>query len=135
MSSTLQFELTSPDKVALAKPVAMVNVPGPTGMVGILPGHAPMVTTIAPGVVEVYANDEHTITERVFVTGGYCDVTTDSCSLLADQILSLSEIDKKAAQAEVNDLIKQRGELGPDDNGEKIEEKLAIAMAKMNIGA
>lgn len=133
--STLQFELTSPDKVALAKAVALVNVPGPNGMFGVLPGHAPMVTTIAPGIVEVYANDEHTVTERVFVTGGYCEVTTERCSLLADEILSLSELDKKAVQNEINELIKQRGELGPEDEGEKIEEKLAIAMAKLQVVA
>lgn len=135
MSSKLQFELTSPDKLALAKPVAMVGVPGPSGMYGVMPGHAPMVTTVAPGVVEIYGDNDHTVTERIFVTGGYCEVTTEGCSILADDILSLSALDKKAATAELTALTKKYDEATTGEDRDRVQVEIDIARAKIQYAA
>jgi F-type H+-transporting ATPase subunit epsilon len=131
----LQFELTAPEQKAFDKPVAMVTVPSSAGIYSVLIGHAPMVTDVAPGVVEIYENDQTTVSSRLFVTGGYCEVTTTRCSLMADEILDLATFDKYAIESEIAALIKARGELGPEESEDEIEAKLAIEMTKLQVVA
>ena len=131
MTTQLQFELTSPQKTAFDKPVAMVTVPASQGAYSVLIGHTPMVTDVSAGMVEIYENDDATISERIFVTGGYCEVTTDRCSLMADDILDVETFDLVTIEAEIAALIKARGELGPDDSDAEIEASLVIENAKM----
>lgn len=131
MASTFEFELTSPDKIVLSKPVVMVAVPGPDGMYGILAGHAPMVTTLAAGIVEVYAKDEQTPSERLFVTGGYCEVTTSSCAILANDILPIASLDKKTLQSELAALQKRRDVCSEEEEIAETEASLAITSAKL----
>lgn len=133
MTNHLQFELTSPQKTAFDKPVAMVTVPASQGVYSVLVGHAPMVTDVTAGLVEVYENDDATISQRIFVTGGYCEVTTTRCSLMADDILDVASFDKKLIEKEIENLIKARGELGPDDSDAEIEAKLVIETAKLQV--
>jgi F-type H+-transporting ATPase subunit epsilon len=131
MSNKLQFELTSPQKTAFNKPVAMVTVPASQGAYSVLIGHAPMVTDVAPGVVEIYENGEDKVSERVFVTGGYCEVTTTRCSLMADDILDMATFKRAEIEDAIEALIKTRGELGPEDSDAEIEASLAIEQAKL----
>lgn len=130
MASHLHLELTSPQKVAFNKPVAMVTVPASQGAYSVLPGHAPMITDVAPGLVEVYEEDGSRISSRLFVTGGYCEVTTERCSVMADEILDPQSFVHATVQKEIDDLIQARCDLGPEDSDTEIEAKLAIAMAK-----
>ena len=55
MADKVQFELVSPEKLLLSEPVEMVVVPGVEGDFGVLPGHAPLVSTVRPGVIAVFA--------------------------------------------------------------------------------
>ena len=77
MAETLQFELVSPEKLLFSKPVAMVTVPGGEGEYGVLPGHAPMITTVKPGVIEVFA-EEVAVGERIFVAGGFAEIDANA---------------------------------------------------------
>ncbi|HBM90899.1 MAG TPA: ATP synthase F1 subunit epsilon [Rhodospirillaceae bacterium] len=136
MTGSFQFELTSPQKLAFDKPVAMVTVPSSEGAYSVLVGHAPMVTDVAAGIVEVYENDAQKVSERFFVTGGFCEVTTTSCSLMADDILALDSLDRGSIEAQIEELTTLRDELGNkgEDNA-PVEAKLAIEMAKLEAAA
>ncbi|HAX92268.1 MAG TPA: ATP synthase F1 subunit epsilon [Rhodospirillaceae bacterium] len=123
MANAMQFELASPLKQVYKKPVAMVTVPGSEGSYGVLAGHAPMATGIAAGVLEVYENDQNTVTDRWFVIGGFCEVTTDRCTVMADQIIAIKDLNRDAIEAEIKSLS--------GDNDEAAAEKLAIAQAKL----
>jgi len=101
MADKLQFELVSPEKLLLSEAVAMVVVPGGEGNFGVLPGHALLISTVRPGVIDVYADEQTTITERIFVSGGFAEVTPERCTVLADEAVpmaSLSRGDLEATQ-------------------------------------
>ena len=80
MADKLQFELVSPEKLLLSEPVGMVIVPGTEGNFGVLPGHAPLISTIRPGTIDIYENRQ--IIRRIFITGGIAEVFTGSPGVL-----------------------------------------------------
>ena len=65
MADKVEFELVSPEKLLTSQPVDMVVVPGSEGDFGVLAGHSPMISTVRPGVIDVYEGDR--IVDRVFV--------------------------------------------------------------------
>src|SRR6201991_2908308 len=69
----VSFRLVMPERELLATEADMVVVPGSEGDFGVLPGHAPLVSTVRPGVIEVYENGVGT--ERIFVAGGFAEGT------------------------------------------------------------
>ncbi|MBU0724351.1 MAG: F0F1 ATP synthase subunit epsilon [Alphaproteobacteria bacterium] len=104
MAETTNFELVSPEKLLVSQPVEMVVVPGTEGYFGVLPRHAPFISTLIPGVIQIYEGGQ--IKERIFVAGGFAEVTEDRCTVLADEAVPLDEIDR----AEVEQRIKTQKE-------------------------
>ena len=98
MADKVQFELVSPEKLLLSEAVDMVVVPGSEGNFGVLPGHSLLISTVRPGVIDVYDGAE--IGERIFVSGGFAEVTPERCTVLADEAMPLSALD--AATIETN---------------------------------
>ncbi|GBR73364.1 ATP synthase F1 subunit epsilon [Acidiphilium acidophilum] len=92
---TIALEIISPERLLLARPVSMVVIPGTDGDLGILPEHAKLITSLRGGLIDLYEDDE--IIDRFFVTGGFAEVTEDRCTVLADQIVKLSELDAQVA--------------------------------------
>ena len=101
MAETTLFELVSPERLIMSKDVTMVVVPGSEGLFGVLPRHTSMLSALAPGVVDVY--EEEVITERLFVVNGFAEVTADRCTVLAEDVIPIED-------------------LNPDELEEKIEE-------------
>ena len=106
MAETTLFELVSPERLIMSKDVSMVVVPGSEGLFGVLPRHTSMLSALAPGVVDIY--EEEVITERLFVVNGFAEVTADRCTVLAEDVIPIEE-------------------LNPDEVEEKIEEMRADA--------
>src|SRR5881275_2757157 len=67
MPDLVQFELVSPERLILSTEVEMVVVPGTEGNFGVLPGHAPLISTIRPGTIDIYENQA--VARRIFVVG------------------------------------------------------------------
>src|ERR1700724_1651270 len=109
MPTQFLFELVSPEKLLLSQQVALVTVPGGEGNYGVLPGHAPMITTVRPGVIDVYAEGTTAISERIFVAGGFAEVTTERCTVLAEQAVPVAELDRAQLEQEAKDLTKDVG--------------------------
>jgi F-type H+-transporting ATPase subunit epsilon len=65
----------------------------------VLPGHAPLISTIRPGVIEVYAGG--TVQRRLFVPGGIAEVTPERCTVLADAAMSPDALDRGALELEL----------------------------------
>jgi F-type H+-transporting ATPase subunit epsilon len=80
----IALEILSPEKRLLARDVDMVVIPGTEGDLGILPGHAPLITGLRAGHIDLYQGQK--ITDRFEVTGGYAEVTPTHCAVLADAI-------------------------------------------------
>ncbi|MBV8889226.1 MAG: ATP synthase F1 subunit epsilon [Alphaproteobacteria bacterium] len=95
----VQFELVSPERLVLSEMVEMVVVPGVEGNFGVLPGHAPLISMIRPGMIDVY--EGRTVTRRIFIVGGIAEVTPERCTVLADEALAPEALDRAAIEAEL----------------------------------
>jgi len=93
MADLLHFELVSPEKLLRSGEVYMVVVPGTEGDFGVLPGHAPLVSTIRPGAIEVYPTGMNDRPERIFIDGGFAEVGPQGLTILAESATPVTEID------------------------------------------
>ena len=99
MSDTVVFELVSPERLLMSEPVEMVVVPGVEGDFGVLPGHAPFISTVRTGVSSIW--HEGSVARRIFVAGGCAEGNPESCTVLAEEAISLEEADPQAAEARI----------------------------------
>jgi F-type H+-transporting ATPase subunit epsilon len=142
MADKLQFELVSPEKLLLAEQVGMVIVPGSEGNFGVLPGHALFISTVRPGIIDVY--EDKTVTERIFVAGGFAEVTPERCTVLADEAVPLASLDRGAIEAQaktlesnvagLRDQLQRLSGTERDDAARQLraaERQLAVAAAKL----
>ncbi len=104
MAEKLQFELVSPERLLLSEAVAMVVVPGGEGNFGVLPGHSLLISTVRPGVIDVYADEQTAVTERIFVSGGFAEVTPERCTVLADEALPIASLDRAEIEGQQKTL-------------------------------
>lgn len=97
--ATFDLELVSPEKLLLSRPVEMAIIPAAEGEMGVLPGMAPMIVALKGGVIRVQENGA--ITERLFVMGGFAEITPTRVTVLADEATPLTELSRSAAQGRV----------------------------------
>jgi F-type H+-transporting ATPase subunit epsilon len=92
MAEAFQFELVSPERLLVSEKVESVVIPGSEGEMTVMAHHAPVMTTIKPGVVTV--NLVGGETERYVVFGGFADILPGGCTLLAESATSVRNIDR-----------------------------------------
>ena len=90
MADPFKFELVSPERLLLSAQVEQVVVPGSEGYFTVLKGHAPFMSTLRPGVVEVAKGNTR---DRIFVRGGFADVNGAGLTILAEQAIPMAEVD------------------------------------------
>lgn len=88
--AAFHFELVSPERLIFSGEVEQVVVPGSEGQFTVLSGHSPMMSMLRPGVVEVAGRD---LSERLFVRGGFADISPTGLTILAEQAIPLAELD------------------------------------------
>ncbi|MCH9012901.1 MAG: F0F1 ATP synthase subunit epsilon [Proteobacteria bacterium] len=120
----VEFELVTPERLVISRGVDMVVVPGTEGDFGVLPGHTPMVSTVRPGVVNVYQGNE--IVERMFVAGGFAEVTAARCTVLADRAVAVDELDRAAAEQTLKDAREDLADAKTDDERREADKQIAI---------
>ncbi|MEO1252324.1 MAG: F0F1 ATP synthase subunit epsilon [Pseudomonadota bacterium] len=90
MADKLQFNLVSPERELMSREVDEVDIPGTEGWIGVLANHAPMMTTLAPGMVRIKdGNDE----SRIFVRGGFAEISPAGLTVLAEEAMPAKELD------------------------------------------
>ena len=99
MAERLQFELVTPERLLLSEMVEMVVIPGTEGNFGVLPGHAPLISTIRPGMIDIY--EGQTVTRQIFVVSGIAEVTPERCTVLADEAVSPDTLDRGAIETDL----------------------------------
>ena len=129
MAETTEFELVSPERLLLSRPVTMVIMPGSEGYFGAQPGHAPFIATLRPGVIDVYEGDR--IADRIFVAGGVAEVTEERCTVLAEDAVAVGSIDRAKVEQEVRDLSEDVADAKDDGERRSVEARLAVAQAKL----
>ncbi|HWL83461.1 MAG TPA: ATP synthase F1 subunit epsilon [Roseomonas sp.] len=99
--ATFDLELVSPEKLILSRPVEMVIIPAAEGEMGVLPGQAPMIVALKGGVIRVQENGS--ITERLFVMGGFAEITPSRVTVLADEATPVAQLSRAAAASRVQE--------------------------------
>ena len=79
----VELEIVSPERLLLSRAVDMVVIPAAEGELGVLPQHSPMIVLLRGGVIRLY--DGAQVTERLFVSGGFAEVTPTRVTVLADE--------------------------------------------------
>lgn len=102
MAEKLHFELVSPEKLLKSADVDMVVVPGTEGDFGVLPEHAPIVSTLRTGIIEVHDGADNI--EKLLVVGGFAEVNPAGLTILAEIAEPLSEVDQSQYEARLKDL-------------------------------
>ena len=92
MAEKLHFELVSPEKLLKSADVDMVVVPGTEGDFGVLPKHAPLVSTLRTGIIEVHNDSE---AEKLLVVGGFAEVNSEGLIILAEIARPLAGVDRE----------------------------------------
>lgn len=127
----VEFELVTAEQLLLSKAVDMVVVPGVEGDFGVLPRHAPMISTIRPGVVKVYENGS--VTDSVFIGGGFAEVTPERCTVLADEAVAVEDIDRSRAERRLSEARDDAADAKTDAERKAAEREIAIAEAMLRV--
>ena len=105
MNNKINFDFVSPEDSIVSSEVEMVLIPGIEGDAGILPNHSPFMTTLRQGIVEVTFEEGNV--KRYLVEGGFADINQDKMTILAENILNLSDSDNNTLKTEI-DIINDR---------------------------
>lgn len=125
----VDFELVSPERLLASKAVDMVVVPGGDGDFGVLPGHAPLLSTVRAGVILVY--DGREVSDRIFVAGGFAEVTRERCTVLAEVAMPVSEIDTGRTEQDLRDAQEDVASATSDHERDVANRRADVAQAKL----
>jgi F-type H+-transporting ATPase subunit epsilon len=90
MADKITFDLVSPERLLLSKAVDMVTVPGTEGYMGVMAGHASLVSTLRAGMIDMLDNGQDT---RFFIRGGFAEISATKITVLAEEAIPMSELD------------------------------------------
>lgn len=122
MADKLHFELVSPERLLLSEAVDMVTVPGKEGDFGVLAGHAPVMATLRPGVINV--DDAGKPQVRIFVRGGFAEVTPKGLTILAEKAIPVAELDEARLDQEIANAQEDVGDAKSDETRRVAQETL-----------
>lgn len=115
MAETLSFSLVSPASEMFSGEVDHVIAPGAEGEFGVLPNHAPFMTTLKNGVVRILRSGAEDI--RVFVRGGFADVTPAGLTILAEEAVDLGTVEPADIDKDIEETRLELKSRGADDPG------------------
>jgi F-type H+-transporting ATPase subunit epsilon len=129
MADQVHFELVSPERLELSTEVEMVVVPGAEGDFGVLPGHMPLISTIRPGVIYVFRDGK--VSERIFVEGGFAEVTPETCTVLAEHAKAVGDLDAGKVAQQAQDAKEDAEDAKDEHAREQAAKILTIAEARL----
>jgi len=124
MAEKLHFALVSPERELFNGEVDHVVVPGSEGEFGVLPNHAPVMSVIKPGALRIIDGGAE---RRIFVNGGFADVTPEGLTVLAEEAVDLSDIDA----AQIEQQLKNASEDLRDANSDAKRESAQRSLARL----
>jgi F-type H+-transporting ATPase subunit epsilon len=119
--ATFHFDLVSPEKLLFSGEVTQVDVPGTEGDFGVLAGHAPIVTTLRPGILVIYRDGGEL---RVVVNGGFAEVGPTGLTVLADMAVPQDEFDVTVLAGVIKDTEEDAAGATDDWRRDKLSHKL-----------
>ena len=121
MAQTFHLSVVAPDKSVVEDTVTSLIAPGAEGYFGVMAGHAPLIASLRPGVMEYV--DSGSTRHFVFMSGGFAEVNGSSVTILADEAQPAEEIDVKRAEMLLEDSRRVlRGEMSDQTTEEALDE-------------
>ena len=122
MAAAYKFELVSPERLLVSETVESVVIPGTEGEMTVMADHAPVMTTVKPGIVVVkpVSGPE----QKFVVFGGFADILPDVCTLLAEAALPAAEVSKDDLSRRIEAAKAELADVKSDDDRTKAEEFL-----------
>ena len=96
-----ELEIVTPDRILLSRAVAMVVIPAAEGEMGVLPGHAPAIVLLRGGTIRLY--DGARVTDQFFVSGGFAEIASQRCTVLATEVIPVAEVSRSTAERRLAD--------------------------------
>jgi F-type H+-transporting ATPase subunit epsilon len=128
MAGTFKFELVSPERVLLSVDAEQVVVPGADGEFAVLPGHAPVIATLRPGVLDVTAGGSK---RRLFVKSGFAEVDPARLTVLAEKAYDLDELSPSVIAEELK-LAEAELAGAKDDNAKMMADTLVSELKRLS---
>jgi F-type H+-transporting ATPase subunit epsilon len=123
MAESFKFELVSPERLLVSADVESVVIPGMEGEMTVMARHAPVMTTIQPGVVTV--KPVSGAEERYVVFGGFADILPEVCTLLAESAVSVADIDRDDIARRIQEAREDVDDAKDDETRTRAEQYLA----------
>jgi F-type H+-transporting ATPase subunit epsilon len=121
----VNLEIVSPEKLLLSRPVDMVVIPASEGDMGVLEGHSPAIVMLRGGVIALYEGEQ--ITDQMYVAGGFAEVTPERCTVLANEVMPVAELDRAEGERR---LAEADAVLAEIDASDVVAEELALERAQ-----
>ncbi len=121
MADSFQLEIVTPEKLVVRDNAEEVQIPGKNGYIGVLPGHAPLITELGSGEISYRSNGQ---LHRFSMAWGFAEVLPDKVTVLAETVERADEIDvtrAKQSLTKAEDLLKAA----------QSEEEVSVATAKV----
>jgi len=132
MPDTFQLEIVTPEKLVVKAAAKEVQVPGLNGYLGILPGHAPLITELAVGIITYRSGSE---TKILSVAWGFAEVLPDKVTILAETAEQPDEIDIARAQKAKERAEERLKSNSPEVDYDRAEDALQRAETRLKVAA
>ena len=132
MASSMQFDLVSPEAALASMTVSSVEIPGSEGDFTAMPDHAPVITTLRPGVIKASSTEG---SFEYVVSGGFVEVNSDSTSILAEQAFEKSKVSRDIIESLIADAEKFLANAGTEakDSADKRLADTKLLIELLNI--
>ncbi|ARP98914.1 F0F1 ATP synthase subunit epsilon [Pseudorhodoplanes sinuspersici] len=120
--ATFHFDLVSPEELLISGEVEQVDIPGAEGDFGVLAGHAPLVTTLRPGIMTIKRNGSE---EKVVIFGGFAEVSPTGLTVLADVATAVEDFDKAVLAAQIKKSEEKVKKLENSDGGSALDREIS----------
>ena len=121
MTDKIAFDLVSPERLLLSDTADMVTVPATEGYMGVMAGHAPVITTLRPGMIDILKDGVDT---RFFVRGGFAEISAEKIVVLAEDALPFSELELPVLDQRIKDAEEDLIAAGSEAERARIAEML-----------
>ena len=129
MADTIQLEIVTPERLVVNEAVEYIEIPGKTGYLGVLPGHAPLISELAAGELSYRTGNQ---TKRVAVAWGFAEVLQTKVTVLAETAEKAEEIDTARAEAAKKKAEVELQKAGPEGNADA-QAALQRAQARLDV--
>jgi F-type H+-transporting ATPase subunit epsilon len=133
MVDFVHLDLVTPDQRVLSEGVEMVVLPGELGDFGVMAYHAPFVSSLRAGVIEVHFTENKRL--KYFITGGYANVTNNTCTVLAESLIPVEKLEKQVIQEDIARLRESIQKADSDIKRAELERQMLEAETKLILTA